>query len=128
MSTTQAEVRQLREGRYVVIDDEPCKIKKISTAKPGKHGSAKAKIDAYSIFDGRRHDMSAPVTDRVRVPIIDKRQAQVVSVEGDIVQLMDLESYDTFELEIPDEFEDEIEPGEEIDYLEAMGRKKITGT
>lgn len=128
MSTTQAEVRQLREGRYVVIDEEPCKIKSISTSKPGKHGSTKAKVDAYSIFDGSRHNFSAPVTDRVRVPIIDKRQAQVVSVEGDIVQLMDLESYDTFELQIPDEYEDDMEPGAEISYLEAMGRRKITGT
>lgn len=128
MSTTQAEVRQLREGRYVVIDDEPCKIKSISTSKPGKHGSAKAKVQGYSIFDGRRHNFSAPVTDRVRVPIIDKRQAQVVSVEGDIVQLMDLESYDTFELQVPDEHREDIEPGTEIDYLETMGRRKITGT
>lgn len=128
MSTTQAEVRQLREGRYVVIDGEPCKIKSISTSKPGKHGSAKAKVDAYSIFDGRRYNFSAPVTDRVQVPLIDKRQAQVVSVEGDIVQLMDLESYDTFELQLPDEHADDIEPGKEISYLEAMGRRKITGT
>lgn len=127
MSTTQAEVRQLREGRYLVIEDEPCKIDSISTSKPGKHGSAKAKIQARSIFDGRKYRMKAPVTERVMVPIIDKRQAQVVSVEGDVVQLMDLESYDTFELTIPDEHADIIEPGKEINYLEAMGRKKITG-
>lgn len=127
MSTTQAEVRQLREGRYLVIEDEPCKIDSISTSKPGKHGSAKAKIQARSIFDNRKYRMKAPVTERVMVPIIDKRQAQVVSVEGDIVQLMDLESYDTFELTIPDEHADAIDPGKEINYLEAMGRKKITG-
>ncbi len=128
MSTTQAEIRQLREGRYLVIEEEPCKIDSISTSKPGKHGSAKAKIQARSIFDGRKYRMKAPVTERVTVPIIDKRQAQVVSVEGDIVQLMDLESYDTFELKMPDELQDDIQPGGEIDYLEAMGRKKITGT
>jgi translation initiation factor 5A len=128
MTTRQAEVRELREGRYVVIDDEPCKIKSISTSKPGKHGSAKAKIQAEGIFDGSKRRMKAPVDDRCRIPHIDKRQAQVISVQEDIVQLMDLETYETFELRIPEDLEGQIEPEDEIDYLEAMGRRKITGT
>lgn len=126
MSTTTAEVRQLREGRYVVIDGEPCKIKSISTAKPGKHGSAKAKIEAVGIFDGSKRNMSAPVTERVQVPMIDKKSAQVVSVTGDVIQLMDMASYETFELKMPPDFKDDIEPGQEVSYLEAMGRRLIT--
>jgi translation initiation factor 5A len=125
MTTTQAEVRELREGRYVVIDEEPCKIKKISTSKPGKHGSAKAKIRAEGVFDGSKYRMKAPVDERVRVPHIDKRQAQVVSVQGDDVQLMDLETYDTFKLRIPEDRRGDIEPEDEIQYLETMGRRKI---
>lgn len=130
MSTKQAEVRELREGRYVVIDEEPCKIKSISTSKPGKHGSAKAKIQAEGIFDGSKYRMKAPVDDRCQVPHIDKRQAQVISMqeEGEVVQLMDLETYDTFELRVPEEYRGELEPEDEISYLEAMGRRKITGT
>jgi translation initiation factor 5A len=130
MSTQQAEVRELREGRYVVIDEEPCKIDKLSTSKPGKHGSAKAKIQATGIFDGSKHRMKAPVDSRCEVPHIDKRQAQVISMQegGDIVQLMDLETYDTFELQVPEEYKGEMEPEDEISYLEAMGRRKITGT
>ncbi len=128
MTTQQAEVRELREGRYVVIDDEPCKIESISTSKPGKHGSAKAKIQATGIFDGSKRRMKAPVDDRCRIPHIDKRQAQVISVQEDIVQLMDLGTYETFELRIPDEYAGQIEPEDEIEYLEAMGRRKITRT
>ena len=126
MSTTVAEVRQLREGRYVVVDDEPCKILSISTSKPGKHGSAKAKVDCVGIFDGNKRTLSAPVTERVKVPMIDRRQAQVVSVTGDIAQLMDMSTYETFELSIPDEFKGDIEPGNEISYMECMGRRQIT--
>lgn len=125
MTTTQAEVRELREGRYVVIDDEPCKIKKISTSKPGKHGSAKAKIQAEGVFDGSKRRMKAPVDERVRVPHIDKRQAQVISVTDNDVQLMDLETYDTFKLKLPEERRGDIGPEDEIQYLEAMGRRKI---
>ncbi len=122
----QAEVRELREGRYVNIDDEPCKIVSITTSKPGKHGEAKARIEAIGIFDGNKRSVVYPVKHRVQVPIIDKRQAQVVSVMGSEAQLMDLETYEMFQLPIPDDLKDAIKPGGDIMYLVAMGRKKIT--
>jgi translation initiation factor 5A len=42
------------------------------------------------------------------------------------VQLMDLETYEMFQLPIPDELKGSLHPGEELQYLVAMGRKKIT--
>jgi translation initiation factor 5A len=121
-----AEVRTLKVGRYMIIDEEPCKIMSISTSKPGKHGEAKARIEAIGIFDGQKRSVVHPVKHKVSVPIIDKRSAQIVSIMGENVQLMDLETYETFEMKIPDEFKDQLQPGSEILYLEALGRKKIT--
>ena len=62
----QVEVRELKEGRYVIIDDEPCIIKAISHSKPGKHGSAKARVDAIGIFDGQKRSVVNPVTAKKR--------------------------------------------------------------
>ncbi|RLI77903.1 translation initiation factor IF-5A [Archaeoglobales archaeon] len=121
----QAEVRQLREGGYVVIDDEPCIILSISISKPGKHGAAKARVDAIGIFDEQKRSIVQPVTSKIYIPIVERKRAQVISVTGDVVQLMDLETYETFELTIPDEFKDKIEAGKEIIYLESMGKRKI---
>jgi len=126
MAWEQAEVRTLKEGRYVNIDDEPCKIVSISTSKPGKHGEAKARIEAIGIFDGNKRSVVYPVKHKVQVPLIDKRQAQIVSIMGSEVQLMDLDTYEMFTLPIPEENKDDFKPGEEIQYLVAMGRKKIT--
>ena len=121
-----AEVRTLKVNRYMIIDDEPCKIMSISTSKPGKHGEAKARIEAIGIFDGQKRSVVHPVKHKVHVPIIDKRNAQVLALMGDNVQLMDLDTYDTFEMRIPDEFKGQLQPGGEVSYLEALGRKKIT--
>jgi translation initiation factor 5A len=126
MATEQVEVRELKEGRYMVIDDEPCKISSISTSKPGKHGEAKARIEAIGIFDGNKKSVVYPVKHKVQVPIIDKRQAQVVSIMGAEVQLMDLETYEMFHLPITDDVKDDLKPGGEIMYLITMDRKKIT--
>ncbi|HIH00782.1 TPA: translation initiation factor IF-5A [Thermoplasmata archaeon] len=126
MAWEQAEVRTLKEGRYMNIDDEPCKIISISTSKPGKHGEAKARIEAIGIFDGSKRSVVYPVKHKVQVPLIDKRQAQIVTIVGAEVQLMDLETYEMFQLPIPDDLKDSLTPGEDIQYLVAMGRKKIT--
>ncbi|KYK22812.1 translation initiation factor IF-5A [Thermoplasmatales archaeon SG8-52-2] len=121
-----AEVRTLRVNRYMIIDDEPCKIMSITTSKPGKHGEAKARIEAIGVFDGQKRSVVHPVKHKIHVPLIDKRNAQVLALMGENVQLMDLETYETFEMPIPDEFKGKLEPGSEISYLEALGRKKIT--
>ena len=120
------QVRTLKENRYIVIDDEPCKIVGISTSKPGKHGEAKARIEAIGVFDNQKRSVVYPVTHKVNVPMIDKRKAQVVALMGERVQLMDLETYETFEMSIPDDLKGKLEAGQEILYLEALGRKKIT--
>lgn len=121
---TVAEVRTLKVGGYIVIDDEPCKIMGISTSKPGKHGEAKARIDAIGIFDGQKRSIVHPVKHKVNVPIIDKRNAQVISVSGDTVQLMDLTTYEIFEMTIGEDIE--LTPGKEIQYISALGKRKIS--
>ena len=126
MSWQQAEVRTLKVGRYVIIDDSPCKITGYSASKPGKHGEAKARVEGTDIFTGQKRSFVSPVTHKIKVPMIDKRGAQVISIEGEEVQLMDLESYEMFHVPIPEEFAESMEPGKEVQYLIAMDRKKIT--
>lgn len=121
----QVEVRSLKEGKYVLIDDEPCVIKSITHSKTGKHGAAKSRIDAIGIFDGTKRSIVAPVTDKIYVPVVERKSAQVISISGDIAQIMDMADYSTIELKIPEELKDKIQPGKEITYLTAMGKMKI---
>ncbi|MDR3206159.1 MAG: translation initiation factor IF-5A [Candidatus Methanoplasma sp.] len=119
------EIRELKVGRYVNVDESPCKIIAISTSKPGKHGSAKANIDAVDIFTGSKKSINAPVSTKVQVPQIDKRKGQVLSIQGEEVQIMDLETFETFSMAINSDHESAIVEGGEIMYLVAMGKNKL---
>ena len=121
----QVEVKTLKEGRYVIIDDEPCVIKGLSTSKPGKHGSAKANIDAIGIFDNRKRSIVQPVSAKVYIPLVDRRSGQVLSISGNIVQLMDMADYSTIELTASEEDLSKLEEGKEVMYLSAMGKSKL---
>ncbi|MCU4801289.1 translation initiation factor 5A precursor (eIF-5A) [Halomicrobium zhouii] len=123
MPRQQTEVRELDEGSYVMMEDTPCKITAYSTAKPGKHGSAKARVEGKGVFDAKKRSFSQPVDQKVWVPIIERKQGQVVSVTGDDAQVMDLETYDTFTMRIPED--EELNPDDEIEYLEYEEQRKI---
>ena len=125
MPREQKEVRQLQEGSYVMMDEAPCEINGYSTAKPGKHGSAKARIEGEGVFDGKKRSLSQPVDAKVWVPIVRRKQGQVVSVAGDEVQVMDLDTYDTFTMLAPDD--ESFEADENIEFLEYEGQRKVVG-
>jgi len=126
MAWSQQEVRELKEGRYLLIEEEPCRILSIQMSKPGKHGEAKARIDAVGLFDGSKRSVVFPVKHKVQVPMIGKRQAQILSLTDVEVQLMDLESYETFSLQIEPDLKGQLTPGTEVQYLDAMGKRRIT--
>ena len=124
---TIVEVRTLKKGRYIIVDDEPCRISDITTSSPGKHGSAKARIEAIGIFDNKKRSIIKPTGDKIDAPLIDKRSGMATAIMGDKVQLMDMETYETFEVPLPDpdEIEGTLEEGAEVEYLETLGRFKV---
>jgi len=121
-----AEVGELRVNKYIMIDDEPCQIISIDTSKPGKHGEAKSRIEALGVFTGSRKSIVHPVKHKVKIPMIDKHRAQVLTLLGeDTAQLMDVESFETFEIPIPADLKEFVAAGKEVLYFSSMGRRKI---
>jgi translation initiation factor 5A len=121
----QTEIGKLKEGRYMVIDDEPCRILGISISKPGKHGAAKSRIDAVGIFDGVKRSVVQPVSAKVYVPIVERKSGQVIAISGNHVQMMDMKDFQTIEIPAPEDKVSQIEVGKEIMYLESLGKRKL---
>ena len=119
------ELRTLKEGNYIRIDGVPCKITSMSKGKTSKHGEAKAKIEAIGVFDGKKKMLVKPVTAGVEVPMILKKKGQVVSIQGDTVQIMDLETYEMLDLAISEGRE--LKEGEEVVYIDVEGKKALFG-
>jgi translation initiation factor 5A len=118
------ELRTLKEGNYIIIDGEPCKITSLTKGKTSKHGEAKGRVEGIGVFDGKKRYLVKPVTANVQVPMILKKKGQVVSIHGNIAQIMDMESYEMMDLTIPES--KELKEGDQITYIECEGRKMIT--
>ena len=120
-------ISKVKVGSYIVIDGEPCKVVSISKSKPGKHGAAKARIVAVGLFDGVKRSIVRPVSDKIPVPIIDKREGQVINVSEESVEIMDTETYEYYEVSLPDDenIRNKIEPGVHVEYWMILNRPKI---
>jgi len=77
------------------------------------------------LLDGRRRNIVKPSSETVSVPIITKKNAQILAIIGDKVQLMDLTDYSVFELDIPEEMKGTLKPGSEIAYFEVADIRTI---
>jgi translation initiation factor 5A len=124
------DVGSLRVGGYMIVDGEPCHIVDITKSKPGKHGSAKARIVAIGIFDGVKRSIVKPVDLNAEVPMIDKRMGQIYAVTPSSIQVMDLETYEYLDVPFPEdaELKAKLNPGVEIEYWRILGKIKIIRT
>jgi len=123
MTQKVEDIGGLKEGRYIIIDNEPCKITSTKHSAPGKHGHGKVRLEAVGVFDDKKRIIVKPSDAKVEVPIIEKKSAQVLSIKSDIAQVMDLDSYETFDIKIEDELKGKVTDGAQVLYWEVLGKK-----
>ncbi len=119
------EIGKLKVGSYILMDGNASKIVKIDRSSPGKHGHAKYRVEAVGLLDKQKRITVMTGHAKVEVPIIGKKTAQVLSVSGDKAQLMDMVSYETFEVPIPEEFKGKLISGATVLYWDIMDTKVI---
>lgn len=126
MSVKITEAGAIKEGSYIVIEDTPCRVVEVEKSKTGKHGSTKVRIVGVSIIDNSKKVLTVPSDAQVNIPIIEKKYAQVINVGKDTVQLMDLNTYEFYEVSKPTELADKLANGMEVEVWEVLGYKFIS--
>jgi len=125
MEVRYEEVSSLKPGRYMMMDGRPCEIVGMDWSAPGKHGHAKYRVTGIDLLTSAKKMSVYTSHDKVEVPIIEKKTAQVLSVAQDVAQCMDTQTYETFEVKVPAEFKAQVVPNSQIQYWDIMNTKLI---
>jgi translation initiation factor 5A len=120
MATKPVSVGSLKKGSYVVIDGAACTVTDTQVSRPGKHGHAKVRLTGVGIIDGKKRVVVMPGHDNIDSPIIEKKNAQVLSINDNTANVMDTESYETFDLEIPDDMKGQVAEGATVVYWQIL--------
>ena len=123
MATKIQSVGSLQKGSSIILEGTACRVVDIQVSRPGKHGHAKVRLTAVGIVDDKKRIVVMPGHDSVDVPIIEKKSAQVLSIQGNTANVMDSESYETFDLRIPEELKDEVAEGVNVMYWVILNDK-----
>ena len=116
---------EMRVGTYLLLDKVAHQVKKMDVSKTGKHGHAKVRFEAVSAFTGKKKVMVIPGHDKFEVPMIEKRAAQVLSVSDNVASLMDNESFENLDLDIPEELQGSVSDGVSVEYWDIEGNKLL---
>jgi translation initiation factor 5A len=73
----------VKKGGYCMIKGNPCKVTEYSTAKPGKHGSAKATIVGLDIFTNKKYEDASPTSASVQIPNVTKLELEIADIDED---------------------------------------------
>ncbi len=125
MSTKTVSANNVLKGSFIILEGAACKVVDVEISKPGKHGHSKVRVSAVGLVDEKKRIVVMPGHDSVEVPIIEKRTAQVLSCHGDSANVMDSETYETFDLKIPEEFKGEVVEGSSVLYWTILDEKVI---
>ena len=116
---------EARPGNAIVVDGTACIVRTNDISKTGKHGHAKCRIEAVGIIDGKKKVFVIGGHERIEVPLINKNKGQLLSISNDKASVMDLESFETIEINIPEELKDSLSDGDQIEYWDVDGIKII---
>ena len=90
LNTELAEAGRMKPGSLIIMKEQfPCKVTAFSTAKPGKHGSAKAMITTKDVFTDKQYDETFGTGDMIPRPIVTKTEVTCICYDDDgVLQLM----------------------------------------
>jgi translation initiation factor 5A len=101
LSIRRTEIQKLKAGQYIMVDEEPCIIKSTERSKSGKHGHAKVRVVCVGMFDNNKRSLTIPSGHMVDIPEINKGNAQINFIEDASINIMDLESYESLDVDWP---------------------------
>lgn len=114
-----------KPGTTVLWDGVPCTVKSNDQSKTGKHGSMKCRMEVVGIFDHKKRIGVLPGSESLEVPSVEKKRAQVLTVNGDMVSVMDLENFETLNLPFDEELNGKFQPEQQVEYWDVEGQKVI---
>ena len=85
----KTDTNRLKVGSLVMIKGNPCKVTETSTAKPGKHGSAKVILKGRDILTAKVYECTFHAGDMVDAPIVKRTEYTLLNIDDEALQLLD---------------------------------------
>ena len=85
----KTDTNRLKNGSLVMVKGNPCKVTDCTTAKPGKHGSAKVILKGKDILTTKVYECTFHAGDMVDAPIVIRTEYTLLNIDDTTLELLD---------------------------------------
>jgi len=85
----KTDTNRLKNGSLIMIKGFPCKVTEVTTAKPGKHGSAKVIMKGRDILTAKIYECTMHAGDLVDAPIVKRNEFTLLNIDDTTLELLD---------------------------------------
>merc|ERR1711907_449759 len=99
----KTDTNRLKPGSLVMIKGNPRKVTETSTAKPGKHGSAKVILKGKDILTSKVYECTFHSGDMVDAPIVKRTEYTLLNIDDETLSLLDNNGEMKEDVNLPEE-------------------------
>ena len=99
----KTDTNRLKNGSLIMIKGNPCKVTEASTAKPGKHGSAKVILKGRDILTAKIYECTYHAGDMVDAPIVKRNEYTLLNIDDTTLELLDDQGEVKSDCNLPEE-------------------------
>jgi translation initiation factor 5A len=99
----KTDTNRLKNGSLIMIKGNPCKVTEASTAKPGKHGSAKVILKGRDILTAKIYECTFHAGDMVDAPIVKRNEYTLLNIDDTTLELLDENGEVKSDVNLPEE-------------------------
>ncbi|MFH1290579.1 MAG: translation initiation factor IF-5A [Nanoarchaeota archaeon] len=116
---------EAKPGSMILVEGDAYIVKSNDISKTGKHGHAKCRILAAGVFVDKKKVVTVPGHERFDVPLVEKKRVQILSIDGDNVSVMDMESYETVDMPIHPDVREAAVADKQAEAWDIEGKKML---
>lgn len=121
MSTAQ----ELERGNYFIYNGEPVRVLRKEVIVVGTHSHSKLKFYIQGLNEKGERDINFHHTDKIEIVDIIRKLGQVIAKANNKVQVMDMVSYETFDVNSPQDLFNDLSEGDNVTFIELNGNIQI---
>ena len=120
----KTDTNRLKNGSLVMVKGNPCRVTEVTTAKPGKHGSAKVILKGKDILTMKVYECTFHAGDLVDAPIVKRNEYTLLNIDDGALELLDSNGEVKSDVNLPDGIEHLKDVATKIKEIFEEGKKE----
>jgi translation initiation factor 5A len=117
------DIKKLQKGNYIIHENEACIIKEVQIIT--NKNSPIIKLELEGLFSGKHYSSHVLTQQNIQEANLTRKCGTIVSKKGSEIEIMDIETFETFKADINQNLLDKAKEGDNVTFVHSENATKI---